>query len=189
MLFMGEEWGARTPWMYVTDHPEPELAQAVREGRAREFGGHGWAAMYGEDEATFRVPDPQDPATHAASRLDWDEPGLPGHARMLDWYRRLVALRREVPDLASGDRAGTDLTWAPDAEPVDGAWADWLVLHRGEARVVVNLADAERVIPLATTRTDLTVRAAWTTARVLPAGPDGTPPSAVLGARSVAVLA
>ncbi|MBD3778724.1 MAG: malto-oligosyltrehalose trehalohydrolase [Micrococcales bacterium] len=192
MLFMGEEWGARTPWLYMTDHPEPELAQAVREGRAREFGGHGWAAMYGRDEETFRVPDPQDPAGVEASRLDWDEPALPGHARMLDWYRRLVELRREVPDLGSGDRAATDLTWAPEGADApggaDGPWGDWLVLHRGGARVVVNLAGTERVVPLGTDRADLRVLATWATARLLSPAPDGTA-QVVVGPRSVAVLA
>lgn len=187
MLFMGEEWAARTPWMYVTDHPEPELAQAVREGRAREFGGHGWASMYGADEDTFVVPDPQDPATFESSRLDWAEAAQPGPARMLDWYRTLIGLRRSVPALASGDRTVTDVTWAPDA-PTEGPWADWLVLHRGPARVVVNLADAERRVPLGTDAAGLTVRAAWTTAELVPAD-GGTETHVVLPPRSVAVLA
>ena len=51
MLFMGEEWGASTPWMYFTDHTDPAIADAVRQGRREEFGGHGWAL----DD----VPDPQ----------------------------------------------------------------------------------------------------------------------------------
>ena len=63
MLFMGEEWGARTPWQFFTDHPEPDLAAAVRDGRRREFGGHGWDVLYGGD---IEVPDPQDPATFRA---------------------------------------------------------------------------------------------------------------------------
>ncbi|HUR75630.1 MAG TPA: malto-oligosyltrehalose trehalohydrolase, partial [Sporichthya sp.] len=54
MVFMGEEWAASTPWQYFTDHQEPELADAVREGRRNEFAEHGWSA----DE----VPDPQDSA-------------------------------------------------------------------------------------------------------------------------------
>lgn len=44
MLFMGEEWGAGTPWQYFTDHPDEELAEAVRAGRRREFAEHGWKA-------------------------------------------------------------------------------------------------------------------------------------------------
>src|SRR4051812_42583131 len=54
MLFMGEEWGARTPWRFFTSFSDPELGAAVREGRRGEFESHGWAA----DD----VPDPQDPA-------------------------------------------------------------------------------------------------------------------------------
>ena len=65
MLFMGEEWGADTPWQYFTDHIEPWLAQAVAEGRKAEFAAHGWDAA--------DVPDPQDEATFLRSKLDWEQ--------------------------------------------------------------------------------------------------------------------
>jgi maltooligosyltrehalose trehalohydrolase len=91
MLFMGEEWGATTPWQYFTSHPEPDLATAVAEGRRREFAAHGWPP--GD------VPDPQDPLTLARSRLDWAELDKPAHRDTLDLYRRLIALRRARPDL------------------------------------------------------------------------------------------
>ncbi len=133
MLFMGEEWGASTPWQFFTDHAEPDLAAAIRKGRSEEFGGHGWAELYG---GSVDVPDPQSPATVAASRLDWSEPAAPAHARLLAWYRDLVALRHRVPDLASGDRSATAV------EHGDG----WVLLRRGDARVVLNVsADARRV--------------------------------------------
>ena len=64
MLFQGEEWGASTPFLYFTDHQDPELGQAVREGRRRE---------YPVSEGT-EVPDPQDPETFLRSKLDWSEP-------------------------------------------------------------------------------------------------------------------
>ena len=67
MLFMGEEWGARTPWLFFTDHDEPELAEAVRRGRTAEFAGHGWEELYG---GPVEVPDPQAVSTVAASRVD-----------------------------------------------------------------------------------------------------------------------
>ncbi len=51
MVFMGEEWGASTPWQFFTDFDEPALAQAVRVGRREEFAEHGWDAE--------EVPDPQ----------------------------------------------------------------------------------------------------------------------------------
>ncbi len=90
MLFMGEEWGASTPFQYFTDHAEPELVEGIRRGRTEEFAGHGWAELYG---GAPDVPDPQSPATVAASRLDWDEVRRGDHARLLAWYRTLIALR------------------------------------------------------------------------------------------------
>lgn len=89
MLFMGEEWGAETPWPFFSSHPEPELAEATRTGRIAEFARMGW------DPAV--VPDPQDLATFESARLRWAELDEPGHARLLSWYRTLIELRRSVP--------------------------------------------------------------------------------------------
>ncbi|MCU1431564.1 MAG: malto-oligosyltrehalose trehalohydrolase [Actinotalea sp.] len=127
MLFMGEEWGARTRWQFFTDHAEADLVRSIREGRTAEFGGHGWTDLYG---GPVEVPDPQAPGTFAASRLDWDEPARPEHRRLLDWYRTLIDLRRSVPDLASGDLGATG---------VDHEGGDWFVVRRGDVRVAVNL--------------------------------------------------
>jgi maltooligosyltrehalose trehalohydrolase len=86
MLFQGEEWGATAPFQYFTDHADPELGQAVREGRRHEFVHFGWDPE--------RVPDPQDRATFERSKLDWRELEKPDHADLLEWYRRLIELRR-----------------------------------------------------------------------------------------------
>jgi maltooligosyltrehalose trehalohydrolase len=132
MLFMGEEWGASTPWQYFTSHEEPALADAVREGRRREFAAHGWAS---ED-----VPDPQDPATVLASTLRWDELADPAHASLLSWHRDLIALRRAEPALSDPrlDRV---------AVSCDAA-AGWVVVTRGDLRVVCNLASNAQDVPL-----------------------------------------
>ncbi|MDR6979993.1 maltooligosyltrehalose trehalohydrolase [Streptomyces sp. 3330] len=132
MLFMGEEWAAGTPWQYFTDHTDPELAEAVRRGRRREFAAHGWAE---ED-----VPDPQDPATRERSCLDWSEPGREPHARVLAWYRELIALRHATADLTDPDLA--DIKVAYDAR------ARWLAFRRGDVRVAVNLGKEPAAIPL-----------------------------------------
>ena len=124
MLFMGEEWAAGTPWQFFTDHTDPELAEAVRRGRRREFTSHGWAE---ED-----VPDPQDPATRDRSCLDWSEPERGPHARVLSWYRDLIALRHTQPDLTDPDLS--DIKVAYDEE------ARWIAFRRGDVRVVANLA-------------------------------------------------
>src|SRR5665647_643691 len=76
MLFMGEEWGATTPWQFFADHPEPELAEAIRRGRIEEFEGHGGAELYG---GQGDLPDPKALSTVTASRLDWSEPRQPEH--------------------------------------------------------------------------------------------------------------
>ncbi len=91
MLFMGEEWGASTPWPFFTSHPEPELGRATAEGRLAEFVKMGW------DEAV--VPDPQDPATFVSARLQWEELDDGVHARLLALHRALIALRRATPEL------------------------------------------------------------------------------------------
>ncbi|MFJ4784859.1 malto-oligosyltrehalose trehalohydrolase [Streptomyces sp. NPDC088794] len=132
MLFMGEEWAAGTPWQFFTDHTDPELADAVRRGRRREFTPHGWAE---ED-----VPDPQDPATRDRSVLDWSELDDEPHARVLAWYRRLLALRREQPDLTDPDLADTKVAYDEGER--------WLAFRRGDVRVAVNLAKEPAAIPL-----------------------------------------
>jgi maltooligosyltrehalose trehalohydrolase len=123
MLFMGEEWGARTPWQFFTDHTNPEIAAATAAGRKAEFGSHGW------DESD--VPDPQDPETFRRSRLDWSEPGRDPHSRLLRWYRDLIALRRAHPDLRDPRLDRTDVTWRDRR----------LRTVRGSYVVLVNLAD------------------------------------------------
>ncbi|GGT18431.1 malto-oligosyltrehalose trehalohydrolase [Streptomyces purpureus] len=123
MLFMGEEWGATTPWQFFTDHTDPELARAVREGRRREFAAHGWAA---ED-----VPDPQDTATRERSCLDRAERGQAPHARLLAWHRELIALRHAHPDLRDPDLAAVRVAYDETARR--------LAYRRGDLRIAVNL--------------------------------------------------
>ena len=126
MLFMGEEWGASTPWQFFSSFADPDLGAAVTEGRRTEFGSHGWSAA--------EVPDPQDPATVDRSRLRWDERQAEPHAALLDWYRTLISLRHEHPDLRDpGLPAAVDVS------------ATHAVMRRGSFTVLVWLTghDAE----------------------------------------------
>ncbi|MQS11723.1 malto-oligosyltrehalose trehalohydrolase [Streptomyces kaniharaensis] len=132
MLFMGEEWGAATPWQYFTDHTDPGLADAVRQGRRREFAEHGWQAE--------TVPDPQEPATVLRSVLDWTEPRRVPHTELLDWHRRLIRLRRERPELSDPDLGAVRVAYDEAAR--------WLVVHRGPYRVAVNLGADGAALPL-----------------------------------------
>jgi maltooligosyltrehalose trehalohydrolase len=134
MLFMGEEWGADTPFQFFTDHTDPFFADAVSNGRRSEFAEHGWGFT--------DVPDPQDKETFLRSKLDWAQLSAEPHASLLGWYRALLALRRLRPELSDPrlDRVHVDY----DEE------ARWLVLHRGGLRVAVNLGGAAAELPLAT---------------------------------------
>jgi len=123
MLFQGEEWGASSPFQYFTDHPDPSLGDAVRDGRRAEFAAFGWDPE--------EVPDPQDPATFERSRLCWDELDRPPHQQLLDWHRHLIALRRREPAL-------TDPSLPVEATFVGGV----LRWSRGPIRLVANLSAA-----------------------------------------------
>jgi maltooligosyltrehalose trehalohydrolase len=134
MLFQGEEWGASTAFQYFTDHDDPELARAVSEGRRNEFRSFGWSP---ED-----VPDPQDAATRDRSVLDWSELDEPPHSALLDWYRDLLRLRRQVPDLGDGRWDRATCTVGPDPSAASG----WLLYRRGSVAVAANLSDEPATI-------------------------------------------
>ncbi|MFF8383029.1 malto-oligosyltrehalose trehalohydrolase [Streptomyces kanasensis] len=167
MLFMGEEWGAGTPWQFFTDHTDPELAEAVRTGRRREFAAHGWKE---ED-----VPDPQEPATRDRSCLDWSEPEREPHARLLEWHTRLIALRAELPDLTDPDLAAIRLAYDEEGR--------WIAYRRGDVRVAVNLGSAPARIALG--QDGVRVLAAWEPV----AAPEGEGGMLVVPPESCVVLA
>ena len=100
MLFMGQEWGATTPFQYFTDHGE-ELGRRVTEGRRAEFAAF---SAFADPAQRERIPDPQAPATMERCRLHWDELDRPEHQRLLRLYQALLALRRTTPALRAADR-------------------------------------------------------------------------------------
>jgi maltooligosyltrehalose trehalohydrolase len=87
LLFMGEEYGERRPFLYFTSHGDPALVEAVRSGRKHEFASFEWS----EDP-----PDPQAVETFERSRIDSRVREMPRHAGLEAWHRRLIALRKEA---------------------------------------------------------------------------------------------
>jgi maltooligosyltrehalose trehalohydrolase len=114
MLFQGEEYGERAPFLFFSDHIDEEIATATREGRREEFAAF---AEFGE-----QVPDPQDPATFAASKLTRE--GEPEGLR--DLVANVLRLRAELaPHL--------------EAEPeLDGRR---LTVRRGPYRILANFGE------------------------------------------------
>jgi maltooligosyltrehalose trehalohydrolase len=131
MLFMGEEWGASTPFLYFTDHRDPGLGRAVGEGRKSEFAAFGW------DPAD--VPDPQDPDTFQRSKLDWDERDTWPHDELLEWHRELIALRKKDPELRSGDLDELRVAFDENER--------WIVVERGPFTIAANLSRETRFVP------------------------------------------
>ncbi len=92
MLFMGEEYGETAPFLFFTSFENPDLVNAVREGRKKELGAH-----YSERD----FADPHALSTFERCKLDWSRPELPPHARILRLYRDLIALRKQHPSLGN----------------------------------------------------------------------------------------
>ena len=138
LLFMGQEWGATTPFRFFTDHRR-ELGQAVTAGRREEFSRF---RVFADPAARESIPDPQAPETFAASRLDWDEVEREPHASQVRFTRRLLALRRAElpcwPDGTSGDLQATP--WNDDVllvrlDGTNGAAALAVIRLRGHGTV------------------------------------------------------
>ncbi|MGH9087357.1 MAG: malto-oligosyltrehalose trehalohydrolase [Acidimicrobiales bacterium] len=89
LRFMGEEYGETAPFHYFTDHGDRQLAEAVRHGRSEEIG----------HQSGEPPPDPQDPTTFTACRIDRSLAQHGVHAELLAWQRRLLDLRRREPAL------------------------------------------------------------------------------------------
>jgi maltooligosyltrehalose trehalohydrolase len=123
LLFMGEEYGEPAPFQFFSDHIDKKIARATREGRRHEFAAF---ARFADE-----IPDPQDVATFARSKLSRDRD--PAIARL---YERLLAARAQIPH---GDA---------DAIEFDED-ARWLRVRRGSFELVCNFATGRRRVPCA----------------------------------------
>ncbi len=165
MLFQGEEWGASTPFLYFTDHQDPELGRAVSEGRRSEFAAFGW----NPDD----VPDPQDPATFERSKLDWTEPERDPHRGILDWHHALLRLRRERPSLRDGRLDLVEVAFDEAAR--------WLGMRHGPIYVACNFAEGTQRVPLPPSASGGSCDVLLASAPEVSVGADGieVPPDAV----------
>ena len=87
LLFMGEEWGATEAFPFFCDF-SGELAQAVRDGRKREF-----AAAYAKHGDA--IPDPIAKETRDSAVLNWEVRNAPPHAAHLSLTRELLTARKQ----------------------------------------------------------------------------------------------
>ena len=142
LLFMGEEYGETSPFLYFTEHGDPELVEAVRAGRREEFANWEW------DEA---APDPQDIATFARSRVqiglheaDAVEPAGE-HRALLGFYRELLMLRRMIPALTDPEASRQVIAWEAERAVVIHGKAP---LGASEIVIILSFGDEETALTL-----------------------------------------
>ncbi|MEA2274696.1 MAG: maltooligosyltrehalose trehalohydrolase [Solirubrobacteraceae bacterium] len=99
MLFMGEEYGEKAPFLYFTSHSDDDLIEAVRKGRKEEFDDFTWDG---------EPPDPHDEETFNRSKLQWERLEIDEHVALRRFYGELLRLRREIPALRSLDLRGVE---------------------------------------------------------------------------------
>jgi malto-oligosyltrehalose trehalohydrolase len=133
MLFMGEEWAAPQPFPFFCDFP-PQLAEAVRAGRLREFAAF---PQFRDPTTRARIADPTARETFLSAKLRWEFAAMGIHAETRDWYRRALGVRRSeiVPRLAKiGELAGRYEIIGPAAILVG-----WTIADGGELILLANL--------------------------------------------------
>ena len=130
LLFMGEEYGEDAPFQFFTDHIDPDIAEATRQGRRHEFAA--FASFAGEE-----IPDPQDPATFERSKLTRRR-----DAGLLSLYERLLAVRGRLPP---GD--ADSIEFDEDAR--------WLRVRQGAFEVIANFSGERRRVACAGTSVEL----------------------------------
>jgi malto-oligosyltrehalose trehalohydrolase len=135
LLFAGDEAGSESPFLFFTDFQD-ELADAVREGRRREFTKF---AAFRDEVTRARIPDPNDPHTFASS-YPLPGPDAEGWQRL---YRDLISLRRRhvVPRLPGTRSAGTEVIG-------EGAvHSAWILGDGSRLNICINLGPETAAFP------------------------------------------
>lgn len=132
LLFMGEEWGSRQPFLYFTDH-HGALATAVREGRRNEFAEF---SLFAHEEMRHNIPDPNAAETFNASMLLGESQRTQENQHWIDYYRELLQLRHRylIPRL-NNTRAMSATLLAEEAVS-----ACWRLGDGEELRIDINLS-------------------------------------------------
>lgn len=101
LLFMGEEYGETAPFTYFVSHSDPELIQAVREGRKKEFEAFHYAG---------EPPDPESPESFLKCKLNWEKRKEGKHQVLWSFYQHLIQLRNTIPALLQRERENLEVT-------------------------------------------------------------------------------
>jgi maltooligosyltrehalose trehalohydrolase len=95
LIFMGEEYGEDSSFLYFVSHSDRNLIEATREGRKREFESFIWKG---------EPPDPQSKDTFLSSKIDWEKRKKGDHRILLEYYKTLINFRKKMPSLTDTNR-------------------------------------------------------------------------------------
>ena len=132
LLFMGEEFGAETPFLFFCDFG-PELAEKVRDGRRAEFARF---EQFNSPEAQAKIPDANSVQTFLKSKLDWNSIQREPHRDWLQLYRDLLRIRREkIVPLINRITRGNASFKAFATEAIEVRWP---LSGRGRLQLIAN---------------------------------------------------
>ena len=136
LLFMGEEFAAATPFLFFCDFGK-DLAAAVTNGRRNEFSRF---ARFRDPELRAKIPDPNAPETFLESKLDWNSQSAPERRGWLDFYRRLLQLRKEkISPRLNGMSKNTALLETLSDRALGAKWA---LMDGAQLTLLANLSEA-----------------------------------------------
>lgn len=169
LLFMGEEYGERSPFQYFVSHGDEDLVERVRQGRRKEFEHFSWQG---------EIPDPAAVQTFADSKLHWEERECDGHRTLLSFYAELLRLRKTMPALSNPSKANMKVFVLDPARLVMERWRD-----EARAAIFYNFAESpasiSHALPAGTWRKQLdSSEEKWN-------GPRGTAPDSIRAAQQV----
>ncbi|NML31573.1 malto-oligosyltrehalose trehalohydrolase [Paraburkholderia antibiotica] len=139
LLFMDEEYGSTQPFLFFTDYTGA-LADAVREGRRREFARF---SAFSDEKRRAQIPDPNDPQTFAASSPP--APDASSTVERLDWmhfYKSALAVRAKLiaPRLQHGKPLGATVLRAADGDDANALVARWRLGDGETLSIALNLS-------------------------------------------------
>jgi maltooligosyltrehalose trehalohydrolase len=140
MLFMGDEWASERPFQFFTGFTDEKLADAVREGRRKEFAGF---KAFADPANREKIPDPNAIATFNASRPDPSERAQPQHAAVEALVTRLLAVRKTQ----LGARLSGTTSLEAEALGETGVVARWRLGDGAVLTVAAQFAEGEIALP------------------------------------------
>lgn len=137
LLFMGQEWGTTTPFYFFTDFSDPDLQNAVKNGRLQEYSAHGISEGF-RDPGTLE--------TFQDSTLDWVWEYNDKNSEIFDHYKKLIALRKEHPALNNCKKTLTHVKYSEENQ--------WMIIERSAIEsesciLFINFSEYTTTIPIA----------------------------------------